>query len=269
MLPSAQSSDLLYVSEQYTGTTLVYTYPQGRLVGGIAIPGYPDYLGGLCSNAAGDIFITASSGIYEFPHGRARAIAVLGDPQDTAYGCSIDPTTGSLAAISGTGVAIYRRALRDRWRLPELFDLNPDVSFGGYDGSGNLFVDGKLSGTQNFFIELPKGGSKFENVTLNETFQTPGNIEWDGKYLDIGDRSNVLIRRFSISGTHGKQVGTVALKGPRQVEQFWIQGSTLIGPAYKSAAFIGFWNYPGGGSPDKTIKQSEAYGSTVSLAQHR
>jgi hypothetical protein len=267
MLPDAKGRSLLYVSEQYMGITFVYTYPEGKLVGGISIPGSPDYLGGLCSNAAGDVFITAETGIYEYPHGRARAIAVLGDPYGPAYGCSIDSTTGNLAAISGSAVAIYRPAVRDRWHLPELFSLNPDVSFGGYDGTGNLFVDGRLSGSQNFFIELPKGKSKFESITLNKSFERPGNIEWDGKYLDIGDQDNLLIRKFVMNGTQGKQVGLVTLNGPAEVEQFWIQDNAVIGPAYSNGYYIGFWMYPRGGSAKKTIQQSEAYGATVSLAR--
>jgi hypothetical protein len=267
MLPEVRGDNLLYVSEQYIGTTFVYTYPQGRLVGGIAIPGSPDYVGGLCSNPAGDVFITSESGIYEFPHGRARPIAVLGDPEGPAYGCSIDPTTGNLAAITpGGGVAIYRPATRDRWHLPKLFDLNSDVQFGGYDGSGDLFVDGTTSGNQNFFLELPKGSSSFETVTLNVSVAKPGNIEWDGKYLDIGDNDDLLIHRFAISGTQGEQVGSLTLEGSNQVGQFWIQGDTIIGPSYNDGYYIGFWKYPRGGSAKRTIQQSEAYGATVSRA---
>lgn len=264
MLPDASARDLLYVGDHYEGIVYVYDYPRGKLVGGLGIPGSPDFLGGLCSNAAGDVFVTAEPGIYEYPHGRARPIAVLGDPEGTANGCSIDPTTGDLAAISGTGVAIYRPAVRDRWHIPELFNLNPDVSFGGYDGRGNLFVDGKRSGSQNFVIELAKGASKFRDVTLDESLTTPGNIEWDGGYLDIGDRSNLLIRRFAISGTRGTQIGSVALNGPAEIGQFWIEGRTFIGPSYSNGYYIGFWKYPRGGSATKSIDQDEAYGATVS-----
>ena len=91
--------------------------------------------------------------------------------------------------------------MRHQWHLPRMYNLSPEVLFGGYDGSGNFFVDGKLSGTTPFLYELPKGASGFENVTLNVTLADPGNIEWDGKDLAVGDNQNLLIHRFAISGT--------------------------------------------------------------------
>ena len=148
-----------------------------------------------------------------------------------------------------------------------MYNLSPEVSFGGFDGSGNLFVDGKLSGTTPFLYELAKGGSGFENVTLNVALADPGNIEWDGEYLAVGDNQNLSIHRFAISGTQGTQVGSLTLKGARLAHQFWIQGKTLIGPAYESGYYIGLWNYPRGGSHRRTIQQDEAYGATVSISR--
>ncbi|MGA9418534.1 MAG: hypothetical protein WBV40_05240, partial [Candidatus Cybelea sp.] len=251
MLPEAQHRALLYVTAQYYGPTYVYTFPGGKLVGGLSNIGYTY---GLCSNANGDVFITDQSegAIYEYPHGLAKRIAALGDPQGAPYGCSVDSTTGDLAATSGTGVAIYRPAMRHQWHLPRMYNLSPEVLFGGYDGSGNFFVDGKLSGTTPFLYELPKGASGFENVTLNVTLADPGNIEWDGKDLAVGDNQNLLIHRFAISGTQGTQVGSLTLKGASLAHQFWIQGKTLIGPAYESGYYIGLWNYPRGGSHSRT-----------------
>jgi hypothetical protein len=140
------------------------------------------------------------------------------------------------------------------------------LSYCGYDGKGNLFVDGSKSGGPAFFKELPRSGSKFEDVTLDKLPAKPGNIEWDGRYSAIGDGQNLLIRRFAISGTRGTQVGSLHLAGPSQGEQFWIQGNTIIAPAYSNGWLAGFWRYPHGGFAYKAISETSAYGATVSVA---
>jgi hypothetical protein len=266
MSPAAHVGDLLYISEQYSNATNVYTYPKGKLVGALTYPG-SSYTGGLCSNRGGDVFITTEYAIYEYPHGSASPVAMIGNAFGFTSGCSVDPTTGDLAATSpNAGIAIYRPGHRYRWNLPRMFAI-PGISFGGYDNRDNLFVDGRTSGGTSFFMELPKGGSKFKNITLNKSFGTPGNIEWDGRFLAIGDHRDTLIHRFVITGTRGRQVGSVKLEGPSEAEQFWIQGSTVIAPAFEKSWIAGFWRYPGGRIGYKTIPESSAYGATVSTVR--
>ncbi len=264
-LPLAAGKDLLYVSGQSQGVTKIYSFPGVKLVGSLSNGGYT---GGLCSDRNGNVFITTQSAIYEYPHGLASPVATLADPQASAYGCSVDGVTGSLAVISTTGVAIYRPAPHDEWHLPRLFVIKANVLYGGYDGSGNLFVDGRVTPSTPVFFELRKGGSRFQAVTLNHSVPVPGNVEWDGSYLAIGDNGNRLIHRFSFNGTHGTQVGTVTLTGPAEIHQFWIQGNVFIGPAYKYDAFVGLWRYPYGGVKTKFVFQLQAYGATVSVAPH-
>jgi hypothetical protein len=262
----ARGRDLLYVSERYAGVTNVYTYPEGNFRGSLTYPGSA-FTGGLCSNKGGDVFITTEYAIYEYPHGRASPVATLGNAFGFTNGCSVDPTTGDLAAMSPTsGIAIYRPDHRHRWHLPRLFAIS-NVSFGGYDARGDLFIDGRTHGGASLFKELPKGSSNFENITLNRRLSAPGNIEWDGRYLAVGDEQGLLIRRFAISGTRGRQVGTVKLAGAHEGGQFWIQGDTVIGPAFKGSWFAGFWRYPSGGRAYKTIAESSAYGTTISTVR--
>ncbi len=259
---ASQGGDLLYVSVVYSGVTNVYTYPGGKLVGGLSNTGYTN---GLCSTKSGDVFITTQYAIYEYPHARAVPIAVLTDPQGEPFGCSADPTTGKLAAASLSGIAIYRPAPDHQWYLPRLFNFRQQVASCGYDADGNLFVDGKTNRGKLVFVELPKGGSRFENVSLNQDIADPGNIEWDGKYLAVGDEQNLLIRRFLISGRQGVQVGSLTLTGALKVQQFWIQGTTLIGPAFESGWYAKFWRYPKGGPPTGSIQLDSDYGATVSV----
>ncbi len=89
MLPEAKSEDLLYVSTFYG--VYVFKSPSGSLVGNLDVPGP----GGLCSNRAGNIFVTAPGDYeaFEYAHGGASPIAAFSDnyidfnPVD----CSADP----------------------------------------------------------------------------------------------------------------------------------------------------------------------------------
>jgi hypothetical protein len=267
MLPEAHGRDLLYLSGKYGGNVSVYTFPGGELAGGLSLGGGT---WGLCSNKGGDVFITSQYAIYEYPHGRATAVATLTDPLGSPNGCSVDPTTGNLAVISDYGVAIFRPGRHHHWHLPRMFYMSPTVAFGGYDGSGNLFVDGEdLTGSNTvFFLELPKGGVGFESVTLKPGISGPGNIEWDGQYLAVGDEYNLTIHRYAISGSEGEQVGQLSLNGPQEVGQFWIQDGILIGPAFLSDKYyVGLWQYPGGGASQGTLAQSDSWGATVSAVR--
>ena len=69
-------------------------------------------------------------------------------------------------------------------------------------------------------------------------------------------------------GASGKTAQTVTLKGGLNVEQFWLDGSTLIGPNFQSDGPVSHWNDPAGGSPTRKITGfSEPFGATVSSAK--
>jgi hypothetical protein len=271
MLPEARGRDLLYISSstyQYSDV-YVYTFPGVKLVGGIVVG---NYASGLCSNSDGDVFVTDAYNVDEYRHAEARRAAAISDPLG-AFGCSVNPVNGDLAVAGGGGLAIFHPGKRYQWHLGRLFSLNLNgASSCAYDGSGNLFLDGTLStssGSQQLFDELPKGGKQLENVTLNVSLTTPGNLAWDGKYLAVGDNSNLLIHRFAIRGRQGTQVGKLSLNGMQGVRQFWIQDGILIGPAFESNWLFGLWHYPRGGSTESTTQQDEASGATVSVALPR
>ena len=100
--------------------------------------------------------------------------------------------------------------------------------------------------------KLPKGGSKLVDLTLDQPIQSAGAVQWDGKYVAIGDQSNNTIYQFSFNGTQGTKMGSTTLGGATEVFQFWIDGKKVVGPdTYGS--YVGVWHYPGGGSPVKKI----------------
>lgn len=260
--PDAHGRNLLYVSAQFFGMTFIYTYPGGNFVGTLSTSSDTN---ALCSNAAGDVFITTAYQIFEYPHGLSTPVAILGNG---AQGCSVDPVTGDLAAYFADTIYVYTPATHHRWHLPRVLFLDGESASCAYDASGNLFVDGQSSGTTPFLLELPKGASDFEEINLNQNVGKPGNMQWDGQYLAIGDRNDTLVRRFAINGNKGTQIGTLRLRGASLVNQFWIQGNIIVGAGFSNSEyFTGFWNYPAGGRPNKTIPQIDAFGETVSVVR--
>jgi hypothetical protein len=276
MLPEARGRNLLYISKPfYPGArdVYVYTYPGAKLVGLLGGLGEPE---GECVDKAGNVFIADVSSVYEYAHGDTSPIAIINSP-DGAGACSIDLTSEKLAATSGTGsgaaVSIFGFKPQRGWRFPKILSVPgmAEASFCGYDNKGNLFVDGVSSSHAFVIAELPRGDDSFTKITLNQSITAPGQVQWDGKHLAVGDSgvSPSIIYRFSIEGSSGIEVGSATLGGSKAVEQFWIQGNTVIGPDYDFASTtgVGFWPYPRGGNVKQTITLYNPWGATVSLAK--
>jgi len=276
MAPDAASQDLLYVTDVRTVT--VYSYPQGRLFGELK----HFYIAtGMCVDKKGDVFVVDEgyNKIFEYAHGGTKRLATLVSPTEGAVGCSIDSTTGNLALTSqsfGTQatVAIYKNA---RGTPTTYTDSALDqFYFCGYDDKGNLFADGQSApgGTgDTAFAELPKGSGSFTNITLNQYIGWPGGVQWDGKYVAVGDQLTPAIYRFTVERRHGNRVGTTHMDGAVNVKQFWIQDQRLIAPntisgqgGRGSKAIL--YNYPAGGKAIKKIAKGviDAQGAVVSLA---
>jgi len=265
--PGAKSQNLLYVSDLGANTVDALSYPKGELVG--KLTGFGS-VAGLCSDTSGDLFVVDEAGpVQVFAHGGTspiRTLTTVGAP----YGCAVDPLTGDLgltqlSSYEHGAFAVYRKAKG----TPAYYkDKDVDASwFCTYDGSGNLFSDvwdryGKLT-----LAELPRGGKPIKLLRLAERFEPqgiPSSIQWDGKYLAMGDRGAGLIYRLTKTGDLAQ---TVKLKGGNDLVQFWLQGSTLVGPNFSSGT-VGLWHYPGGGTAASVLDGfSEPFGATVSVAK--
>ncbi len=267
MAPEAKNEDLLYVTNHTTVT--IYSYPRGRLVGTLRHFYVPR---AECSDKAGDVFITDGDNVFEYAHGGKKQIGRLTFTEGyLAVDCASDPTTGDLAVTWDLGlskgyVAIYKHATG----TPTLYQKSGAIfAFCGYDGKGDLFVDGMNSDEAIVFkfVELPKGGKALKSITLNQTFGGSGGVEWDGTYVVVGDDDTNNIYRFAISGSKGTLQGTTTLENALGVTEFWIQGSTVIA-GYGDADVVAYWDYPAGGSPTKTITKAidGPYGVTISKA---
>ena len=236
ILPSAKKSDLLYVSDLLAQVVDIYTYGKGyELVGELTGFFNPE---GLCVDKTGNVYVTndTSRGVYqitEYAHGSTSPIRTINDPDGRANGCSVDPTTGNLAVADFWGpsevignVAVYPKASG----TPTSYS-NPNIFYDyycAYDDKGNLFVDGETEGSVFGLGKLSKGGSTLNFVNIDETIYLPGGVQWDGKYLAVGDQVAVkhnftsTIYQFSINGSEATTVNTMVLTGSSQVAQFWI-----------------------------------------------
>jgi len=257
---SAKTEDLFYVADPNNGFIRVYSLLRHKLVGLLYQTNEPN---GVCVDKAGDVFVPGFNGgsIYEYGHGLKRPKAKLIPAALQSMSCSVDPSTGNLAVTTFEGssgnagnVAVYQQALGTPaiYSDPAIFEY----FFCGYDTNGNLFVDGlapSSAGGGFVFAELPKGSTTFTNITLNQAISKPGQVQWDGKHIAIGDQTTTNIYRFAISGSAGTLQGTTALTGATTVNDFWIHGTNvLVANAYSvsSVAYadVLFYRYPAGGT---------------------
>jgi hypothetical protein len=272
MAEDAKSQDLLYVADLGTDHVNVYSYPGGRPKG--VLKGF-SAVHHECVDAAGNVFIAngGANELLEYAHGGIAPIKAYHEPGFT-HGCSIDPNTGNLAVLhdpasSGpAGISIYRhaRGKRQEYTTPNVFR----GYFIGYDGQGNLFVDGTDMHVAFEIAELPTGSQTFETVRLNQSIILPGAIQWDGQHLAVGDQVSIYgpskIYEFSMSGSAGTLVGTTPLSNSCDVLQFWIQGHRVV-TGNDCAPHVLYFSYPSGGSSRKTISRGlkEPVGVAVSL----
>lgn len=232
----------------------IYTYPGARLV--TTFTGFGS-VSGLCADKNGDVFIVDEAGpVQMFSHGGTTPIRKLstGAPDYAPYACGVDPTTGDLAvtqlsSYSYAAIAVYRNAKGK----PVLYKDKTEIDatwFCGYDNSGNLFADAWDRGGNVILVELPKGGKSFKIFKLGQTFDKAGAVQWDGKYVAVGNYGAGIVYRVTETG---HVAHTVTLKGGGNVEQFWIAGSTLVGPMAQGSTNAAFWHYPAGGSAYRTV----------------
>jgi hypothetical protein len=238
-----KKKDLLYVPSG--NEILVFTYPGGKPVG--ALTGITGPTGECTSSTSkGNWWVVASGEILEYAHGGTSPISTL-KVAGLVSNCAVDPISGDLAAMTSDGIVVYRHA-RGRGKTY----ATPNGFFDGYDNKGNLFVDG-FNGNYAFtLVELPKGSNSFETITLYQTIEFPGGVQWDGRYLAVEDQQTSNVYQFAISGTNGTLKGTTTLQGASDIGGSWIQRHDLVG-ADAGNDDVEIWRYPTGGMSVKTI----------------
>lgn len=271
--PDAKVSkeDLLYVSDSGADAVYVYRWRTGQLKG--ILTGF-NGVNGLCVNQSGDVWITnaGASEIEEYAHGGTQPVAILSDPGEYPFACSVDPRSGNLAVTNlsvsngGGNIGVYP----DAKGKPEAYSDSAFYHYFscGYDNQGNLFIDGVDRRKHVEFAELPLGSQVFTNIKLlhlPSKIYIAGGVQWDGKYIAIGSQlSPSAIYQVKVSGSRGTVVGSTLLNQSQVVTGFWKQGPKVIAPDALAGA-IRFYNYPAGGDPTKVLShKGEPVGAVVS-----
>lgn len=263
-MPDARRRRFLYVSSfsgPGYGIDAAFSVPHLKYVYDIKRLSLPS---GECSKTGRGTFWVVDSGaddLYEFRYDGKRPIKTLSTGGIEPTGCSVDPSSGNVAAavISANDVIVWAKG----GGAPTTYTTPFAAYFVGYDGSGDLFVDGFDSSNGFGLAELPKGGSSFESVTLDQTIDFPGNIQWDGTYLAIGDQTADVVYQVSCIGTSCSTHGGTPLEGANDCVQFWISKAVLACPDAGNSK-VALWHYPTGGSPfAQTGELGEPLGSVI------
>jgi hypothetical protein len=277
--PEASRATLLYVTDPQDNLVYLISLPSGKLVGKLS--GFDQPFGD-CSDVSGDVFITdaQASEILEYKHASKSAFNVLSDHPNIPTDCSVDPTTGNVAVANccsdtshGGSLVVYKHAkgTGEYYQDPTLYvDW-----YCTYDDHGNLFVTGTNSNYSFQIDELPAGGQKLQQLTLNPVISgdvTPA-ILWDGSYLAIGSWTSAAIYQYAVGGTQATLVHTTTLKGFSGVGiPFWVGASgsvrTLYAPVIgNSVVSLGIFHYPRGGKAIEDLYDvADPFGVTLSLA---
>ena len=121
MAPDAATHALLYVSDYGANDVFVYSYPDDKLVG--TLTGFKG-ADGICVDKKGDVWIVNNNESHsgedavEYKHGGKKPIATLEIGAGYAVRCSVDPTTGNLAATVIESTAADRATLLSS-RMPK------------------------------------------------------------------------------------------------------------------------------------------------------
>jgi hypothetical protein len=197
-------------------------------------------------------WVAGSDGVYKFKVGTYPA-GKLPD-SNGVMSCAMDPNSGDLADVDlGSYINVYSPGSA----TPKTYgigDTGVRPFFCGYDDKGNLFVDGKDRSLIGL-VELPKGGDTFRRVTLPDIKAEPGAVQYDGKYLTVGDQTT--IHQFEVIGLKAEQRGAVSLDGCLACWQTWIGRGVIFAPDLTgNTAYV--FAYPQGGKPIATLSGSFA-----------
>jgi hypothetical protein len=110
---------------------------------------------------------------------------------------------------------------------------------------------------------------------MNQYIGWPGGLQWEGRYLVVGDQSTPMVYQFAISGSQGTKVGAIHLgSGAYDVTAFFLEHQTIIAPNVCQVSGpnchsdVLFYRYPAGGKATKKITRGVrgADGAAVSAA---
>lgn len=216
------SPRLLFESDFAAGTVSIYTMPDLRLKG--VITGF-DGPQGECADASGNIWVAVTRAQQIVKLSRAGSIlSTLSDSTGFPIGCAVNRSNGDLAVTNifnlsiGPGdVLVYPGGSGSPTSLRN--SAQDLYYFAGYDGDGNLMVDGFDASGDFILSECPAGSSGCGTVTLSGgTVYYPGMVQWSGvnESWIVGDQlcgntSTSCLYWFTVSRSAGTITNSTAL----------------------------------------------------------
>ena len=200
---------LIYVPD---GTEVdLYVYKSGKKLG--AAGGFygASYS---CSDKKGDVYVVDGQTITQFAARTLTVTKTLTDSNGLPVGCAVSPVNNDLAVTTfDGGVSIFPNGTGSPVQY-----VGTELTWpAGYDPKGNLFAEGEEGNCSGICLEeLPHGGSSWEILSFDQAIDFPNAVQWDGKYLGVGDQESggqyvTAIYRTRVSGTTATKRGTVTL----------------------------------------------------------
>jgi hypothetical protein len=262
-------TQLLYVADDSTSDVYYFDYPSGVAKGTLTGFNNPK---GACVDTHHHLYFTSAGGqdIQEYKVGGTTAINYLSDkPGGTAYtpiACAVDASSGDVAAANMTTGSPASITIWPHGDPPPVLYTDSRMktfSFLGYNPNGKLFVDGVSTGNAFQLVRYHSG--RFTKVTVTPVPVTPGNVQWTGNTLAVGDQSINGIYAFSITGNTGTAGPPAYFTGACDIEQFFINtaGTEVVGPDNCNGKTYTY-AYPGlgtGGAPLITVVSP--YGTAI------
>jgi hypothetical protein len=244
---------------------------------------------GECSDNKGDVWVTDGSGktVYKLIHS-GKVVQHLNDATGYPVGCAWDSKTGNLAVTNLFGsstqsgaVLVYHKAAG----TPNLY-YNPKqwyYDFAGYDGSGNLFFDGRSPQGKFMLSVLAVNANQAKTVTISGgRLYNPGMVEWDSASHELlvgdqncGNQQASCIYRMTVAKNAATIAGKTTLQNAAggavcDLIQGVLWKNNVVGSDYNfcgsgsSATYV--WPYPAGGPPKSSNgrNQTQPFGAAIS-----
>jgi hypothetical protein len=250
----------LYIGDLGTSAVDVLRYPQDTKA--FKLKGFAT-VNGLCTDFYGNVYVSDSHDgeLDEYLYGQNKLRRSLQVPGYFTLGCAVNVYSGDLAvaiqspATDPGGIAIFKHAKGKPDIIINSTTFSPSQC--AYDDHGNLFFDGSTFNGNFFFAEVPRKTKTSRVISLPQQISVPGGVQFDGRYIAVGDQGvgykGSTIYEFSIKGTTATEEGTTPLDGSQDVIGFWIGDGYVIGGNIGSSPAVEYWNYPAGGSIQKTL----------------
>jgi hypothetical protein len=243
-----------YISSFYNSDIFAFDYPKSDASTGTISGDDPQ---GECTQTGKKTWWQVNSGsdtIDEYKFGGTSPISSLSESTGEAAGCSIDKKTGNLAVsiLPDGDVVIFTGATGTGTTVADGLD---ETYFVTYDGSGDLFADGITEEDTVGVVEMAAGSSSFKAVTLSNSIEFPGGMQFDGKYVTLNDQDAHAIYQYTCASDSCSLEGTVSLSGAGDCVDTWIAKSIVYCPdAENEDATV--YKYPAGGSSIATLTAS-------------